>query len=310
MKKLITTIFFLSFFAHYFTQTIDILPKWKVGDSFSLIINKKRTDIRENTPPKIIQFSTQAFIKVINTHEDGSLTLSYVTDFNNLSENKINNEVLKDFIDENKDLEILYRVSEEGSFEEIENWKEVSERIQKFTNSFGNYIQKKFDKKIVELMSWNEMSKLLTSKQFIEQNSLKEIQYFHYLYGVSLTKEEPIKTVVYLPNNFGGNPIKANVTINLLESKDDISKISFTQRLDQNDVKEMLLGFFKKVKFSNKEFSEVFKKAEYKIDDDATFLFNEKLGIFERTNFSRHLKFIIDKEEGERFDEMEIILKK
>lgn len=310
MKKLITTIFIFSCLVFSFSQSVNILPKWKEGDSFNLIINKKRTDIRENVSPKIIKFSTNAFIKVIKTNNDGSLTFSYTTDFNNLSENKITNEILKDFIDENKNLEILYKVSEVGNFVEIENWSEVSQKITKFTNSFGNYIKKRFDKKTLELMSWEELSKFLTSKQFIEQNSIKEIQYFHYLYGVSLIKAEPLKTETLLPNNFGGNPIKADLIVDLEEFRDDVAKISLTQRLNQNDVKEMLLAFLKKVKFSNKDFTEVFKRAEYKIDDDVTFLFNKKLGIFEKTSFTRHIKFIIDKEKGERFDEMEIVLNK
>lgn len=102
--------------------------------------------------------------------------------------------------------EIIYMTTETGEFVSIENWEE-----------YGKMMKDAFDA-IIEVKGGEDKESLRTamqpmiaaysSKQGVEQVVFKELQYFHFPFGVEFSATDTVEYEERLPNLFSGAPVK------------------------------------------------------------------------------------------------------
>ena len=142
MKK--TTLFFCLFLTQIslFSQTdstkVSFVTYWSVGDIYEYKVSKIKQQYKEGKLTKDNKNEYTALFKVLDS-TDTSYTISWKYE-NDLGNNfKIPDNLLEKF-SKYKFTEIKYKTSEVGEFQEILNWKEVSNLLNNMIDDIVNVL--------------------------------------------------------------------------------------------------------------------------------------------------------------------------
>ena len=276
MKHLILLIIIVQSFvslAQTDTTKVPFVAYWSIGDSYDFKITKVKQKTKDNI---LVNNDTTAyklnFLVIDSTETSYTIKWSYKTDFEqmNIPLNMV------DAFSKYDTTNVIYKTNELGQFIEIVNWKEISDMMQEVTDILLTEVAKnkdldetKFRKIVTPLLD------IYKTKQGIEQILFKEIQYFHYFFGLEYSTAEPLYYEQELPNMFGGKPIRGDVKL-YFESVDfDVSFCVLIQemKLNENDTKDLLTQVFKKMKINDKKIKKELKLAQFEINDTNRFEF-------------------------------------
>jgi len=137
-----------------------------LGKSFFEIFKIKKAD---TTSRETTKYDLE--ITVLKADEK-SYTVEWI--YKNIT-NDSENPTIKKLMNITKDLNVIYKTDELGSFVEVVNWKEIKEYTQKALSSL-----KKDFKDIPEMDKvLKQMEATFSTKEAIEATSIKDIQQFH-----------------------------------------------------------------------------------------------------------------------------------
>ena len=317
MKKLIS-LFFLFFVVKFsIAQTeiskdsittknkpVSFVAYWSLGDSYNFKISKIKQVYKEEELTKDTKNDYISSFTVIDSTAN-SYTISWKYENNLGNTLKLPKELINKF-SKYKFTEIKYKTSELGEFEEIINWKEVRDLTSQMIDDVVNALSKDDDKlkKVLE-KNMGAFKQLYSTKKGIEQLVLKELQYFHFPFGVEF--EDTSKTIFYddeLPNMFGGAPLKAKAKI-YFESVDNNEGFCVMKQeldIDPDDSLNFLKLVFKKLKLSNDKLEIALKNAVFNIKDRNSFEYYYDPGVPHKIETFRETKFNINNESGKRID--------
>lgn len=313
MRKILSLITILIITTNLFSQIdttkVAFVSYWSIGDSYDFKVSKIQQQWKEG---EITKDQKQEYIANFTVIDSTATSYTINWSIENDLENtyKIPEELLDRF-SKYKLIEIKYKTSEVGVLLEILNWKEVGEIMNSMFDDIIYVLGENDVKKQDALKSaMKPFKKIYSSKQGIEQLVLKELQYFHFPMGLEYDITNPLLYDEELPNMFGGEPIKAKAKLYFenVDFEESFCVVKQEMNLDPNDVKEILLQVFKKMKLGDKEIKKSLKTAVFEIKDRNVYEYYYNPGIPHRIETVRETIIDIDKEKRKRIDKIIIEL--
>lgn len=274
MKYLSITAILLSIFlqcnAQVDTNNISYIAYWSKGDSYNYRITKIKKRWTENKLTKNDSASYIATFSVIDSTADGyRIKWTHKAD---LSDFDLPTE-LKNKFSKTKQTEVIYKTDPFGTFIEIENWEEFSKSMNELLINLAKEVSKNGNE---EKASLEEMiAPILTvfkSKQAIEQVVFKEIQLFHYPFGVKFSIREPLSYEEQFPNMLGGAPINATTKL-YFETVDFLNAFSVLikeTKINPKEAKRLIVSVLKKMGIDN-DMEKALKNSKIDIHDNNRF---------------------------------------
>ena len=138
---------------------------------------------------------------------------------------------------------VVIKTDEMGTIEEVVNWQEIRDEITKTTN----ILRKEF-KHIPNInLAVDKAEAMFSTKQAIESMAIKDIQQFYTFHGAKYALGEEVKGQLPIPNNLGGEPFSADITILLdeINEEDNNYVIWMWQTIDPEQLTEATYTFLK-----------------------------------------------------------------
>ena len=107
------------------------------------------------------------------------------------------------------DIKVIVKTSELGQFQEIVNWKEISEKGKEILNQLKPELAN-----IPGGDKWiDQIASIYSTKEAIESSAYEEIPLFYCYHGMRYKLQEELKGEVKLPNLLGGEPFDGTMTV-------------------------------------------------------------------------------------------------
>ena len=207
-------------------NSANCVANWKVGEmkTYSIVHEKSTVSESGNTTP--FQFSYQAQIFVIDATPE-TYTIKWI--FQLPDEFKALHPRLADSLPVFDGMQIIFTISEMGTFIELVNWEEVRDA---YVRQMEMSLPKNVDSTAIATMQATK--KMFESKQLVEAALIKEIQLFHLPYGYQFTSTEG-SSATRLPNPFGSGSLPGRQTYRLtsLDKANDAFTLVFQLKTDK-----------------------------------------------------------------------------
>ncbi len=306
MKNLLASLLFLFSYFNCHSQednsSVPFVSYWGMGDSYDFQITKIKQKWKEGVLENNDSNSYRAnFLVIDSTDVSYKIKWTYQT---NLDKLNIPANLIEKF-SKYKMTEVIYQTSEVGDFLGVENWKEISDLMNKILGELMNDLAANDDSKMKVLKStFKPLLSAYSSREGIEQLILAELQLFHFPFGIEFSTKEPLIYEDQLPNMFGGKPIRGDAKIYIDSVDFDNAYCVLVQEMSLNpeDTKKMILNFFKKAKLNHREMKRAMKNALIDIRDYNTFAYLYYPGIPLKIESKRETILNIDKTKGKRVD--------
>ncbi|WP_207425034.1 hypothetical protein [Pedobacter sp. SYSU D00535] len=158
---------------------------------------------------------------------------------------KTDNKFIQKVAGLSEQLPIVFKTDEMGVFQEVLNWKEVSDYIKKATALLREEF--KGTPKLKEITG--QVEQRFSTKAGIEASAIKDIIQFHNFYGGKYTLHEEATGKTKMANLYGGEPFDAEVSVILeeMDEKEDTGIIKSWQTIDSKQVTEATYEYLKKM---------------------------------------------------------------
>lgn len=246
---------------------IPFVSYWSNGDTYKFKVKKFEEKWKDDKIIKNDSILYDATFTILDsTATSYKIKWSYKID---ISKNFNLPPSIESAISKVKDMDIIYTTSEVGDFIGVENWEEISTKMTEMTSELLNIFPKKENEDIELKKSLEQVFAIYTTKEGIETYLIKDIQLFHYPFGVEFNTEEELVYEEELANPFGGKPIKAISTLYFDEVDVENSRCVFfrNMKIDPKDSKEMVKDFFNKIGPKDKDLKKFSKNMVFEIND-------------------------------------------
>lgn len=304
-------------FSQIDTTKVSFIAYWSKGDSYDFKVTKVK---KRWTNDKLTKNDSTQYIanfKVLDSTEKSytiqwsyknNLINTYKKNLNKIYEDKkAINEIVKKY-DVTK---IVYKTDEYGEFLEIINWQEVSDLMSKMLGELEKSIQIRKPDKLKEVEKAMEpLAKIYSSKEGVEQLILYELQFFHFPFGSEYDVNIPFEYEQELPNMVGGEPIKGNAKLSIIEVDFEELYCVLKEEVELNpdDTKRQVIMLLKKMGIEGKKAEDIMKTAIFDITDLNYYQYYYDPGIPHRIYGSRKTLVNMENSKVENFEELEIEL--
>lgn len=296
---------------------ISFIAYWSKGDSYDFKVSKVKREWEKETLTKKDSSQYIANFKVLDSTES-SYKIQWTFKNNIISSFQENSKkyfkdkkVLKEIIAKNDFSKIIYKTNEFGEFIEIVNWEDLAET----TRLLLEEVIKSFeDKDPVKIASFRKKMQpivdIYTSQSGIEQLALKELQYFHYPFGLEYDVTQPIEYEQDLKNMLGGKPIRSETTLTFeeVDFENYYCSIKEESELNSQDSKRVIKKLLKKMGLSDSETKKSISNAFLDIKDLNYYQYYYYPGVPHYIYGSRKSILKIDDEDKTKIDEIFIEL--
>ncbi|NJM24839.1 MAG: hypothetical protein HC859_04280 [Bacteroidia bacterium] len=255
-------------FAQADSTSIPFVAYWSKGDTYTFRVTKLKKQWRSDQQTKDDSSSYTASFLVMDSTESSyrikwSFKMNVIADFGLPAE-------ARQMLSKYENNEIIYRTNELGEFVEIENWEALSKDMRDMYREVIDMIAKdrKVDKQLLN-STMQPFIEAFQSKEAVEQLAFKELQLFHFPFGVEFNVSDTLQYEEELPNMFGGAPIKgiSHLFFNDVDVSNYYCSFTRTMRLDPDDTRTMLTDLFRKMKLNDKDFQQALGSSKVDIND-------------------------------------------
>lgn len=229
----------LSTFAQINTadSTAQVIGYWGKGEKQKYLISYDKLQLSGDDTTRKENAKYEVEISILD-----STANSYIIEWNyrNFNVAKIN-MLTKDVTDIIRDMSVVFKTDEFGSFIEIINLEEIRDLLKEALELTKNSIPANSE----VLNVWDEtVSKFLT-KQAIEGLALQDIQQFYTFHGGSYKLGEVLKGIVEVPNVLGNEPLHSDMTVTLqgIYVEDNYFTLNAYQEVNQEQLIETTFNF-------------------------------------------------------------------
>jgi hypothetical protein len=247
MKRTVLTILTAIFFSNISAQinmadsTVQVVGYWSINDTQSYDITYEKYKIKEGdtTSREFIKYEVDITIK-------DSTANSYIIDwFYKNYEIETDNPIVQNLMKIAEDLHVQIKTDEFGAIQEVLNWEEVRDYIQKATKILKKELKKvpNRDQIIAQVMG------VYMSKEAIEGNAIKDALQFYTFHGGAYTLNEKLTGEMQLLNNYGGDPFDTDLTVSLDEIDEEAgtSVIRMYQEVNSEQLTDATYGYLQKL---------------------------------------------------------------
>ncbi|MBL0340790.1 MAG: hypothetical protein IPP71_07650 [Bacteroidetes bacterium] len=180
------------------TSNVSFVAYWSKGEQHKFRVSKIKKQWKgdEITKNDTILYDVK-FEVLDSTATSYKIKWSYENDLTNIY--NLPPEILEKFA-KYQFTEVIYSTTEMGEFVGIENWEAIGKMMKDLFTDLAQY--QELEKKL----NANELQKAMdsfisvySSKQGVEQLVFKELQTFHFPFGVAFSFKEPIEYEEELP---------------------------------------------------------------------------------------------------------------
>ncbi len=194
-------------------SSAQIIGYWSVGDkqSYDVSYEKYKIKDQDTTYRMMIKYEIDITIK-------DSTSSCYMIDwFYKNYDIDTDNELVKKISKAAEDISVIIRTDEFGSIQEVINWEEVRDYMDKAMKPLRRELKKVpgADKIIDQTMA------IYNSKAAIEANAIKDAIQFYTFHGGAYTLNEKVSGKMQFVNNYGGEPFDVDVTLSLDELNEE-----------------------------------------------------------------------------------------
>jgi len=222
-------------------STFQAVSYWNKGEKQKYIISEEKIKIKgTDTASKEITSYEVEILVLDSTENTYTIQWTYL----NLKTNS-SNEIIQKLMNINKDMKLIYKIDDVGTFIEVVNWKEIKEFIHTSMAVIKNEM-----KSIPEIEKvFNQIEKMYSSREAIESAAIKDIQQFHSFHGGKYKLGETIEGKLQLTNIFGGKPFDADMTVFLDEINIDENNaiVRSTQEINKEQLTNATYEYLKKM---------------------------------------------------------------
>lgn len=247
--------------------SVPFVAYWDLGDSYDFRITKIRRTSKEGEEATGDSTTYTARFTVIDSTADSYRVRWESKDY------RLSNEIPEEFREVLKEgvlTEVIYRTSELGELEAIENWRAIAKEMERLTDALvarvaGN--DREMKKTLEQSMA--PFLAAYNSEVGVLEYGFKELRYFHFPFGVEIKMGEVWEYDDELPNMFGGDPIEAKGRIHL-ESVDHENFFCVQIQeldLDPESTRKMLFDVFRAMGLDGQELEEAMGTAVVSIKD-------------------------------------------
>ena len=243
MNRILLVCLFVILNATLFAQlnmadsTVQIIGYWDKNETQSYSVVSEKYKIKEGDTLSRETTKYTVDITIVDSTADSYLIEWQYKDYEINSENAL----MKKIASYAKDMKVLIRTDEMGSFEEVVNWKELRD-----------YMFEVFDVLKPELSEIpnmdqfiDQMKGMYATKEAIEAGVVQEIHQFYSFHGAKYEYGEEYNSDMKLANMYGGDPFDTKVTVWLDEMNPDDNNviIRMTQTVDSEQLTQATLAY-------------------------------------------------------------------
>lgn len=279
---------------------IPFVAYWAIGDTYDFTISKIKTQWKNGEISKSDTSQYVARFEVLDSTAS-SYSIQWTT-LETLAQTRSLPVEVRDAIATSDLQNLTYTTDELGAFVSIENWEQISESMEMVFEELLEKMQEE-NKKLRGETFDNIMRPIVqayTSKEGLEQNIFKELQFFHFPFGAEFTEGDTLFYEDYLPNMMGGEELTGIAKL-YVEKVDPANAYCVLKReldLDSKEVVKVLREAFAKMGLKDKELKKALKTARFDIRDRHSFEYIYDPGIPTRIEIRRESDFEIAGEQG------------
>lgn len=222
-------------------STVQVIGYWSKDEKQSYKVSLEKFKIKEadTISRELITYDVDITVK-------DSTSDSYIVEwFYKNYEVETNNDLVKKLVSLGEEISVILKLNELGTVQEVVNWKEVRDNINKSTK----ILRKEFKgvpnaEKIIE-----QAMGIFQSKEAIEANAIKDVQQFYTFHGAKYTLGEELSGQLQLMNNFGGKPFDADLTVFLdeIDEEDGSSVMRMYQNVNSEQLTDATYAYLAKL---------------------------------------------------------------
>lgn len=190
-------------------STVQVITYWDRQEVQNYRITEDKFKIKSNDTTSRETTSYEVRVTVKDSAEKFYTIEWFYQDLKSDSKD----ETVQKILSIGKDLTVIYKIDEMGSFIEVVNWKEIRDFIRKSTAVIADEYKDvpSMDKLI------KQIENMYSSREAIESAGIKDIQQFHSFHGAQYKLGEVLEGIVKTPNIYGPEPFDTRVTVYLDE---------------------------------------------------------------------------------------------
>lgn len=222
-------------------SSVQVVGYWSVNDkqSFDMTYGKYKIKESDTTSREFIKYEVDITIK------DSTATSYTIEWLYKNYEIQSDNPLVQKLSKVAEDLAVVIKTDEFGAVQEVVNWEEVRDYIQKATEILKKELKEvpNADQIIGQIMG------IYMSKEAIEGNAIKDALQFYTFHGGAYTLNEKVTGQMQIMNNYGGDPFDTEVTLSLdeIDEEDGSSIIRMHQLVNSEQLTNATYGYLQKL---------------------------------------------------------------
>jgi hypothetical protein len=222
-------------------STVQAIGYWDRNETYSYLVTSTKYKVTKDdtTARETLKYDLDITIKDSTAN---SYTIEWA--YKNLQHSSTN-ELVRKLAAVSENIRVVIKTNEMGAFEEVVNWQEVGTAIRKAVDM----LKKEFKAvpKLDEILS--PLVATYTTKAGIENTAMLDAQQYYTFHGGKYKLGEEVSAKIQLPNNYGGAPIDADLTVRLDEINPDDNNyiVRYWQEADSKQLTDASYEFIKKI---------------------------------------------------------------
>jgi hypothetical protein len=242
-------------------SSVNCITNWQKEETQTYSIVHEKKTLQPNQDNKLSRYRYEAKVWVVDA-SDTDYTIRWVFDLPRKT-----SEATPDKLDSlpfYDGMQMVFRISNTGSFIELVNWEEVS-------NNYG-------------------ASHIFKTKEAVESALIREIQLFHLPYGYKYSTAK-VGANTQLSNPFGGNPLPAVQTyqVTKIDPQQDQYTLVLRQYIDKANIDKWLEPYIKKMRIPDEKQRQVLRQqlTSLQLTDHSEYRFIRSSGWIKHLSYER-----------------------
>lgn len=181
------------------------------------------------------------------------------------------------------EMKVIYRVSELGELQKLENWQEVHQTWREISEMvLQAYGEKLSDAERATVKSGlDAILQAYNSSEGITSLFLKDLQVLHFAFGSAFKVGETLEYEDQLPNMMGGKPLKADAKLFISQVDTTTQQCVLRHQMHVNPeaAKTFMIQILQKMGATKEEVKKELGQAKIDVNDDNYLEYNYEFGI-------------------------------
>lgn len=234
----------LSGFDDVTRRSVEILPHWKRGDSFDLIMTRARNKSVDGRSTLSGKTRARVTIDVLRADDKGYL-VGWTAGETTFEDPAPSESFLRQVVGLMKGMQIILQLDERGTIRGVQNWKELrSETLKVMDALLAKTPDSQKGSTDQPLMSnlRAQWETIFTTKEQVEQLCTRDARVYFMALGRRYVINEPYEYNDLLPNPLGGDPFptRARIILKTFDRRSGQAGLSWNQTTDPEQAARIL----------------------------------------------------------------------